>query len=249
MYHRTVDRLLTSIFKFCMIQERPVKKMMHDFINMTTNQMNSTVATVDHSHTFSTTALIFDTYLVPIITICGIICNFLIILTLKDKIFQQYPVRVYFTSIAVTDSFALLLNCTKQMFKYHYGQPIMKIHTVCHLFKFCHEFFVGCSAWLVVAVGVERALAVTYPVQAKVWDTISLAKKVTIITCVMLAVVESHHLWMADFSSDKCVYHAVFMEYKGNVVSSLDLVLSSILPVIIVCICYIILSIKVIQIF
>jgi hypothetical protein len=63
---------------------------------------------------------------------------------------------------------------------------------------FLVHFSIEFSAWLIVAVTIERFLAVWFPLKASTMCNLSRAKFITLIVAVIFMLVNSHIFWTAE---------------------------------------------------
>ena len=190
---------------------------------------------------------ILNIYLQPIIIIVGLVGNVIILLVMRNKNFSLMPLRVYISALAVTDSVVLFVGSIRQFLRHSIDIEMYEVPVLCTFTDFFLTAGVSISGWLVVCLGVERALVVLFPHKAKRLTSVTKAKvAVCVVTCAMVTL-SSPAFWMTDYSSLTCEYRKEFVVYSRKVKGWIVLIVYSVLPLVLLAICYTILVIMVMR--
>ena len=112
--------------------------------------------------------IILATYFYPILIMGGIFCNVLSVIVLQSPSMRSISISVYLTTLAVTDSLVLLLDFINNYLKEVVGVYALAVSDFgCTLYRFSFDVVFTMSAWLVVAITVERFLVVWFPLKVK----------------------------------------------------------------------------------
>ena len=111
---------------------------------------------------------------------------------------------------------------------------------------FVINFFSNYSAWTVVLMTLERMVAVTMPLKAKVWCRIRNARLSSILIGFVAAAKNIHYSFTTDFlyrpeqRSNMCAFGLVRKGAFQRIWQGVDTVLASVLPFVVILVCNII---------
>ena len=112
----------------------------------------------------------FQIYLVvtPIITFVGLICNCLMLVTMRSQSMRSTPLAVYMSALACADSVILILDFLNNWVYFVSDYRFNTISDgVCKAFIFVFGGTFTYCGWLVVAIAAERMIIVWFPMKAK----------------------------------------------------------------------------------
>ncbi|CAI4229243.1 unnamed protein product [Auanema sp. JU1783] len=113
-----------------------------------------------------------------IIGIVGNICTCIVILSNKS---MQNPTNSYLLSLAISDILVLLLGLPMELYGVlDYAYPYTFPNVICKARAFLIEFTSYASILVIFSFSVERWLAICYPLQVKIFSTVSRAYAVII---------------------------------------------------------------------
>ena len=130
------------------------------------------------------------------------------------------------------------------MFKLALGKSLMDVQYACHIQKFLRNTSVSVSAWIVAYIAIERALIALFPLKAKIFSSPQKAMiAVTGITTI-LTIVMSPSILLADWKSSRRQYLQKYLHFQRKIEAEFIRVVYVYAPVIVTCIFYLILLIK-----
>ncbi|CAH1784328.1 unnamed protein product, partial [Owenia fusiformis] len=177
------------------------------------------------------------TYAGPILLILGIIGNILSIIILLRKSLRRLSWSLYLVTLAISD---ILVLCTTT---FDYWMRMWKnIHVYtfsaagCKIENFLTYFSVHFSAWILVAVTLERLLFLYWPLRARILFTRKVAAIIIAIIAAALTLVNMHIFWNFQLTCRRrrCACRPLG---DGFVWSIIDLCMSTLIPFIIIAIC------------
>ncbi|XP_069104349.1 probable G-protein coupled receptor 139 [Argopecten irradians] len=142
------------------------------------------------------TALIIWLYFPPLLIVIGTITNLMSIVVLLRKSMRTSNTMFYLLVLSVGDIFVLFTGLLRYWLKFGFDKDIRLISD-----PFCkfHGFLVYVSldftAWILVAVTVDRCFAICNPFKAKVVCTRKVAKCTVGIILVALIAINGHLFW------------------------------------------------------
>lgn len=175
----------------------------------------------------------------PLIVLVGTIGNALSFVIMIQREMRQTPTFFYLAALAIADTVMLYLSALKTWIRMISGFEMLHINNFCCKFlTFLIHFSIHFSAWLIVAVTVERFLAVWFPLKANTMCSVSRARFVTFMTALIFILINIHVLWTAELlpapnsiNPDKLICAAyAYQNFVCNVFPWINLVLYSFLP-------------------
>ena len=135
----------------------------------------------------------------PIVLSFGLCGNMLSLIVLQRKVLHCTFSALFLTALAGIDSLILLVGLL------HFWTLCMGFQDfrdsagiVCKLHTFILYTLNGLSAWILVAVTLQRLLTVYFPFRAKVVETRTVTRLSLILFTVILAGINSHFFWTLD---------------------------------------------------
>ncbi|XP_021368428.1 growth hormone secretagogue receptor type 1-like [Mizuhopecten yessoensis] len=178
----------------------------------------------------------------PVIVCIGTFGNVLSFIIMMRREMRQTPTFFYLAALAVADTVVLYLSALKTWIRLITGFELLHISNAsCKTFIFTIQFSLHFSAWLIVAVTIERFLAVWFPLRANRMCSLSRAKFVTFMIALTFALVNVYLFWTAELltdpsrpegSQDICAAYA-YKNFVCNVFPWVNLLLYSFLPFVI----------------
>lgn len=179
------------------------------------------------------------TYVMPIIIFTGTVGNIFSFMVMMRREMRQTPTFFYLAMLAIADSMVLFVSAFKSWLRTVSGFELSHINAFgCKLTMFLVHFSIQFSAWLIVAVTIERFLAVWFPLKANAMCSISRAKFITFMIAVIFILINVHIFWTAqllvtrqslDGSNYICAAYA-YENFVCKIFPWVNLVLYSFLP-------------------
>ena len=137
---------------------------------------------------------LLDSYLPPVLISIGTPCNILIILVMRSKPFREISTSFYMTVTAVIDTASLVVALPVHYLYVNFPEIFQHVRTWDSMCIFFNIFGWGTSdlgIFLTVAMTVERAIAIRFPLRALTICSVKKAKRVVVFTflfeCVKLS--------------------------------------------------------------
>lgn len=203
-------------------------------VNITTNVSYGDLK----SEPFYVLAIDLIKYCLPIIIFIGTFGNVLSFLIMVQREMRQTSTFFYLATLAVADTIVLYISAFKTWITVMTGFELLhQGPAACKISIFMTQFCVHFSAWLIVAVTVERFLAVWFPLRATTMCNLARAKFVTVMIAMIFILINSHVFWTAKLHTFhngqvKCVPYA-YENIVCKVFPWIYLVLYSFLPVLV----------------
>ena len=160
--------------------------------------------------TITSDQLIIELYSFPFIVIIGTICNILIFLVMRSKKMRQQSTYFYMGVLAIADEMVLLNGCLNVWIIIYFGESLLFTQLGCKILGTIYYSASHFSVWIVVAMTIERFIAVAIPLQANHLCTVKRAKFVCFsLACIML-LINIHFLFTHSLINGECVHHIEF---------------------------------------
>lgn len=139
------------------------------------------------------------TWVFPVIIGIGTIGNVLSFVVMMRREMRQAPTFFYLAALAVTDTIVLYMSALKTWVRVVADFELLHISNAgCKTFMFIIHFSLHFSAWIIVAVTIERFLAVWFPLRANTMCSLSRAKFVTFMIALIFVLVNLYVFWTAE---------------------------------------------------
>jgi hypothetical protein len=172
------------------------------------NNNNNNTRTINI--TITSDQLIIELYSFPFIIIIGTICNILIFLVMRSKKMRQQSTYFYMGVLAIADEMVLLNGCLNVWIIIYFGESLLFTQLGCKILGTIYYSASHFSVWIVVAMTIERFIAVAIPLQANHLCTVKRAKLVCFsLACIML-LINIHFLFTHSLINGECVHHKYF---------------------------------------
>jgi hypothetical protein len=170
-----------------------------------TNNNNNNTRTLNI--TITSDQLIIELYTFPFIVIIGTICNILIFLVMTSKKMRHQSTYFYMGVLAIADEMVLLNGCLNVWIIIYFGESLLFTQLGCKIVGTIYYTASHFSVWIVVAMTIERFIAVAIPLQANRLCTVKRAKLVCFsLACIML-LINIHFLFTHALINGECVHH------------------------------------------
>ena len=138
-------------------------------------------------------------YLPPVIFICGIIGNTFAFIILVKKTMQIVSVYVYLLVLSIADSLILVIGLLRLWITHLYQYDVLnEAKWICKLLSVVGYTVSDYSVWLIVAVTIERFVAVTWPLSTLVTNRSSKGvKRAYVVVVALLATLLSINIHLA----------------------------------------------------
>ena len=170
-------------------------------------------------------------YVLPIIIILGTFGNFMSFAVMMRRTMKKSSTCFYITMIAVTDQMVLIFSGMHRWLTVLIKWDAMVASPAsCKILNFLIYFSFQLSAWLLVAMTIERFIAIQFPLKAAKYATVSRAKKVSLLLLIILIVINSHFFWTISIHGDYCSPREDFYDFHDDIFPWIDAALYSIVP-------------------
>ncbi|CAH1801158.1 unnamed protein product [Owenia fusiformis] len=140
------------------------------------------------------------TYVLFGIMVFGLVGNTTSIVVLRCSSMFLNPSSVYLIALAISDTFALILGGGRVWLIRAWGINIRATHEwVCKLHHFSIYTLLDFSAWLLVALSVDRVITVYMPLRAKLVCTRIRAVIVSLCILITLMLINGHYLFTVGY--------------------------------------------------
>ncbi|CAH1782718.1 unnamed protein product [Owenia fusiformis] len=186
-------------------------------------------------------------YCSPVILVVGTLGNILSVIILLRRELRQCSTTIYLTTLGITDLVFLWTALLRNTLQYNFGISLRNLSEgVCQFDMFVTYFSKHYSAWILVAVSIERLIAVWHPFRAKQLCT----KKTAIFSLVTMGVVlvgvDLHFIWTLSLDNiGNCTNRPQFQTFVVQIWIWIDGCIGSFIPFIIMIICNICIIAKV----
>ena len=178
-------------------------------------------------------------YLVGILILVGLITNVLIVVVMKENAFKKTPMSVYFTSLAVFDTFSSCLLGVQQILKYSLGVNYYINTKLCFTCGYLLNVVMCASSWTMACIAVERFLVVKFPFKAKQLTSKRKASIAVISVAIFSTVINSYSIWMVDPSSETCSWRQNFISFAKYGHPIVLIVFYNFIPWLVICFSYV----------
>ncbi|CAH1801161.1 unnamed protein product [Owenia fusiformis] len=143
---------------------------------------------------------ILNTYVLFGIIIVGLVGNVTSIVVLRCSSMFLNPPSVYLIALAISDSFALILGGGRVWVISLWDIDIRELHEwVCKIHHVAIYTLLDFSAWLLVALSVDRVITVYMPLRAKLVCTRIRAVIVSLCILITLILINGHYLFTVGY--------------------------------------------------
>ena len=158
---------------------------------------------------------------------------------MKRKSLRRISTSFYLCVLSVSDTIVLWTGLLRDMLQgYTDGQVDINTWTGCKIRHFLFFFPASYSAWLLLAVTLERTIGLYLPFKAKFICTTRNAKIVSLVTAIILTLLNLHFFFIQKLEGSTCVFTSKFShDLRRNYFPFIDAVVSSYLPALAMLIC------------
>ncbi|XP_021351458.1 FMRFamide receptor-like [Mizuhopecten yessoensis] len=152
-------------------------------------------STFHHFQEFET-ALAVWLYFPPFLIIIGTFANVLSIVVLLRKPMRTSNTMFYLLVLSVGDIFVLYTGLLRYWLKFGFNHDFRLIsNAFCKVHGFLVYVSLDFTAWVLVAVTVDRCFSIRHPFRAKVICTRSVAKVIVVVIFLSLIAINGHLFW------------------------------------------------------
>lgn len=157
------------------------------------------------------------TWCLPIIITIGTIGNIFSFIVMLQREMRQTSTFFYLAVLAIADTIVLFMSAFKTWIRLCTGFEMLHISDVsCKLFTFLTYFSLHMSAWLIVAVTVERFIVVWFPLKATSICSTKRAKLTTFGIGLGFFLLNAHLFWTAELITDQYTGRKTCAMLKNN---------------------------------
>ncbi|XP_074650174.1 thyrotropin-releasing hormone receptor-like [Tubulanus polymorphus] len=174
-------------------------------------------------------------YGLPIIIIIGTIGNTISLIVLCQRTMRQTGTYFYMAILAVADTAVLYLNGLRKWIYFLTGFDLNQVSDAgCKTMSFVNYWTFDFATWILVAMTVDRFLAVHSPLRAIQLSTISRIKKVLLLLAVIDVGLNMHLFWTMELLVNPCGKYCIprreFSNFHHRVWPIVDAVFYSFVP-------------------
>lgn len=177
------------------------------------------------------------TFLPPLILAFGIVGNILSFIVLT-KFSNRFPSYHYLYVLASLDMVVLLTGLLRLWVKQITGNDVAsKSNFLCPLFTFLGFFSSIASVWIVLAISIDRAIAIKYPLKRYKEDVNKRTKTIILIILIGSGLVNIHFLFTMGLQPNKsrdltssCDPHLIYLNFYRTVWAWIDAIIYSWIP-------------------
>ena len=185
-------------------------------------------------------------YIMPLIVLSGITGNIISFLVLIRRRMRHTVVYFYLALLAIADTGVLMLSALKTWIRVLSGFELLHVSDFgCKTIMFLFLISMHMSAWLLVAMTIDRLIAVTFPLKTSAWCTTKRAVYTSIsllFACILLNshIFGTYHLvykgqrHKCSFSRDNVFMLKIFPWLKLSTYSILPFVLILVMNLVII---------------
>ena len=160
-----------------------------------------------------------NTYYTPTVLILGIICNTLNLIVMCSRSLRMHTTCNYMAAIAATDWLSSSINFVSWIYDYIEDSMLRDNSVVaCKLRNFLLFFSVHASVCLMIAMTVEKFIAVVLPFRAKQWCTSRRCHITIVVILLSVTALNAHNLYtrelvtkeMSSGPRTRCLYSIHF---------------------------------------
>lgn len=138
-------------------------------------------------------------YVLPVIIVLGTVGNILSFIVMMQREMRKSSTCFYLAILAIADTIILYVSGLKTWIRAWSGFEMLHVSgLVCKLLYFLIHSCLHFSAWLIVAVTIERFVAVWFPLKAPSFCSLLRAKVITTFIAGIIASVNIHIFWTAE---------------------------------------------------
>ena len=154
-----------------------------------------------HIYSFDGPAAEFLKYSFPVVTILGLVGNSFSLITVTSKRCKKSSFTVYIGALAVVDSCMLVFHLLDTLIIGAYNVNLGRHDSaICKCIRYSQSAFRHISAWIIVAITIERVQATIHPHRFKGIYTTKFGIKVVGTLAVISLLLSAHILYSQDYS-------------------------------------------------
>ncbi|KAK3602746.1 hypothetical protein CHS0354_017204 [Potamilus streckersoni] len=149
-----------------------------------------------------------DLYVPPVLIILGAVCNILVIVIMRSTYFQNVSTSLYISVNALVDFGSLVFVLPPHWIQVNFPWIISRgpnADIICKVLNFLGWYTSDYGIILTVAMTIERAIAMRFPLKAASWCTLRKAKRV-IIGLSLVIILKDFHFAIMSILVDKNVH-------------------------------------------
>ncbi|XP_064620739.1 probable G-protein coupled receptor 139 [Lineus longissimus] len=145
-------------------------------------------------------------YGLPLVIMVGTIGNVLSLIVFSRWQMRQTATYFYMAVLAVADLLVLYISAFRLWITKLSGFDVMATtNAACKTFSFLPQWCTHFSAWILVAMTVDRFIAVNMPLKAIVYSTLPKARITVIVIAIILILFDMQVLWKLELTERGCV--------------------------------------------
>ncbi|CAH1777380.1 unnamed protein product [Owenia fusiformis] len=176
-----------------------------------------------------------ELYPTPFIALFGIVGNTLALIVMTKGRNRTLATCNYISALAIVDNFQMINMVYYWLYSYVTRSTVTI--AVCQAVIFLANLWQECSIYLIIAMSVDRTLAVKFPLKKSIWCTVERARKVIALVIVLAILRNIHFIWYAypatidaERNFALCSGYESPVDAPGRVLSWIDTLVQSIIP-------------------
>ena len=168
----------------------------------------------------------------PVLTVLATIGNLLTLLIMLKPSMRTKSTCFYMASLAIFDTMAIYFNCfTKWITLFEDIDALKVSDAACKTINFMSYTSFDIAVWILVAMTIERFVAVHFPFKASKYATIKHAKIVLVSIIVVFTGINLHFFWTVSLNSrGQCASLEDHEDFHNEVWPWIDATMYSFLP-------------------
>lgn len=177
------------------------------------------------------TAMMLLTWGLPVVILTGTVGNTLTFIVMMQREMKQTSTCFYIAALSIGDTGFLYLSALKTWIRTWSGFEMLHVSNgMCKTLTFLIYFSMHLSAWLIVAVTIERFIAIWYPLRASKFCSLRRAKISVTIIVLTFILFDSHLFLTAELTPDNMCNSYSYKNIICDMLPYLHLVIYSIVP-------------------
>ncbi|KAI3389334.1 hypothetical protein SNEBB_001451 [Seison nebaliae] len=141
-------------------------------------------------------SILLRIYIPPFVIVIGCICNILTFIIMRRRRLRTSSTCFYMAVLAIADTSALIIGYLQfWIYQAFAWTPLLVSDFACKSSTFALITSSHYAVWLIVAMTIERFIAVSYPLKSMIFCTVRRAKIVCVMILLLCIIINSHYFF------------------------------------------------------